>query len=61
MGRNTTKINGTELDLRGIKIDFERISSEDWKITIGCENPEEYRMTEIIDVFRSIFHYVKEK
>ena len=57
----TTKINGVELDLRGIKIDIERISPEDWKITIGCENPKKHRMTEIMDVFRSIFSYVKEE
>ncbi len=57
----TTKINGTELDLRGVSIDIDRISPEDWKITIGCENTEKCKMTEIIDVFRNIFHYVKEK
>ena len=58
----STKINGTELDLRGINIDIERISPDEYKITVGSDKGKfDSRLTEIISVLRDIFHNVFKK
>ncbi len=56
-----TKINGVELDLRGIEINIERISCEDYKVTVGSDNAYDSRLFEIISVLRDIFHNVSKK
>lgn len=56
--KQTTKINGVELDLRGIEINIERVSCEDYKIIVGSENTYDSRLDEIVSVFKDIFHNV---
>ncbi len=59
--KRTTKINGIELDLRGIEINIDRISCEDFKVTVGSDNAYDSRLTEIISVLRDIFRNVFRK
>lgn len=60
--KQTTKINGTELDLRGINIDIERISPDEYKISVGSDKRKfDSRLINIISVFRDIFNNVQEK
>lgn len=56
--KQLTKINGMELDLRGIEINIECISCEDYKITVGSDNTYDSRLGEIVSVLRDIFHNV---
>lgn len=59
--KQLTKINGMELDLRGIEINIECISREDYKITVGSDNTYDSRLGEIVSVLRDIFHNVSKK
>jgi hypothetical protein len=60
--KRTTKINGMELDLRGININIEHISPDEYRITVGSDKCKfDSRLTNIIDAFRSIFNNVHEK
>ena len=60
--KQTTKINGTEFDLRGINIDIERISPDEYKISVGSDKRKfDSRLINIIGVFRDIFNNVQEK
>ena len=56
-----TKINGVELDLRGIEINIDRISCEDFKVTVGSKYANDSRLPEIISVLRDIFRNVFRK
>ena len=57
----STKINGVELDLRGISIDIERISCEDYKVTVGSDYGYDTRLAEIISVLKGVFYNVSKK
>lgn len=61
--KQTTKINGIELDLRGINIDIERISPDEYQITVGSDKRKfDSRLTnDIVGAFKSIFNNVREK
>ena len=61
--KQTTKINGIELDLRGIEIDIERISPDEYQITVGSDNrkPNSRLINDIVSAFKSIFDNVREK
>lgn len=60
--KRTTKINGVELDLRGISIDIERISPDDYKVTVGSDKSKfDSRLVEIIPVLKDVFHNVFKK
>ena len=61
--KQTTKINGIELDLRGINIDIERISPDEYQITVGSDKRKfDSRLTnDIVGTFKSIFNNVREK
>lgn len=54
--KRLTKINGVELDLRGISIDIKRISPEEYDFTVGSDKREfDWRLINIVDVLRGIF------
>jgi hypothetical protein len=60
--KRTTKINGVELDLRGISIDFEHIGPDEYNFTVGSDKREfDSRLINIVDVLRGIFDNVQEK
>lgn len=56
-----TKINGVELDLRGVEINIERISCEEYKIAVGSDKDCDSRLVEIISVLKDVFHNVSKK
>ena len=54
--KRLTKINGVELDLRGISINIKRISSDKYSFTVGSDKREfDKRLINIVDVLRGIF------
>lgn len=60
--KRTTKINGVELDLRGISIDIKHISPDEYGFTVGSDKREfDRRLIDIVDVLRGIFDNVHEK
>lgn len=59
MKKKTTKINGVDLDLRGISIWFDKISADETCVTINFENKISVdEKLKIMDIFKKIFYNV---
>ena len=60
--KRTTKINGVELDLRGISIDIKRISPDEYDFTVDSDKRKfDWRLINIVNVLKGIFDNVHEK
>ena len=63
MKKKTTKINGVDLNLKGVSIWFDRISADETCVTINFENKISVdEKLKIMDIFKKIFrnvHYGK--
>ena len=59
MKKKTTKINGVDLDLRGVYIWFDKISADETCVTINFENKISVdEKLKIMDIFKKIFYNV---
>ena len=59
MKKKTTKINGVDLDLRGVSIWFDKISADETCVTINFENKTSVdEKLKIMDIFKKIFYNV---
>ena len=59
MKKKTTKINGVDLDLRGVSIWFDKISADETCVTINFENKTSVdKKLKIMDIFKKIFYNV---
>ena len=59
MKKKTTKINGVDLDLRGVSIWFDKISADETCVTINFENKISVdEKLKIMDIFKKIFYNV---
>lgn len=59
MKKKTTKINGVDLDLRGVSIWFDKISANETCVTINFENKISVdEKLKIMDIFKKIFYNV---
>lgn len=59
MKKKTTKINGVDLDLRGVSIWFDKISVDETCVTINFENKISVdEKLKIMDTLKKIFHHV---
>lgn len=59
MKKKTTKINGVDLNLKGVSIWFDRISADETCVTINFENKISVdEKLKIMDIFKKIFHNV---
>lgn len=55
------KINGIELDLRGIEIDIKNTDSKGYEISVGSKRAKDIgRLKTIIIVLKNILHEAKE-
>lgn len=59
MKKKTTKINGVDLDLRGVSIWFDKISADETCVTINFENKISVdEKLKIMDIFKKIFYNI---
>ena len=59
MKKKTTKINGVDLDLRGISIWFDKISADETCFKINFENKISVdEKLKIMEIFKKIFYNV---
>ena len=57
----TTKINGIELDLRGIEINIKNTDSKGYQISVSSERAKDIgRLRTIVIVLKNILHEAKE-
>ena len=55
--KKTTNINGVDLDLSGVSIEFNRIAPDDIVVNIKCSSKSIDEQIKIVDTFKKIFFH----